>query len=119
MPNTKSRRLELRTDESTDALITEAAELLHVTKSAFVADAARQAAQKVVSRADMTLMAPEVFDLMMASLDTPDESAELAALARLPRLIGRRANWLTMSRSWPPGTTWGLLTAVSPHTING
>jgi uncharacterized protein (DUF1778 family) len=89
MPNTKSRRLELRTDASTDALITEAAELLHVTKSAFVADAARQAAQKVVSRADMTLMAPEVFDLMMASLDTADESPELAALARLPRLIGR------------------------------
>ncbi|WP_457966125.1 DUF1778 domain-containing protein [Arthrobacter sp. D1-29] len=89
MPNTKSRRLELRTDESTDALITEAAELLHVTKSAFVADAARQAAQKVVSRADMTLMAPEVFDVMMASLDTPDESAGLAELARLPRLIER------------------------------
>lgn len=89
MSNTKSRRLELRTDETTDALITEAAELLHVTKSAFVADAARQAARKVISRADMTLMAPEVFDSMMASLDTPDESEELAALDKLPRLIRR------------------------------
>lgn len=88
MSNTKSRRLELRTDETTDALITEAADLLHMTKSAFVADAARQAAQKVISRADMTLMAPEVFDVMMASLDTPDESEGLAALAKLPRLIG-------------------------------
>ncbi|MET3919944.1 DUF1778 domain-containing protein [Arthrobacter sp. UYEF20] len=85
----KSRRLELRTDEATDRLIAEAAELLHVTKSAFVTDAARQAAQKVISRSDATLMAPEVFDDMMASLDVPDESVELAALSKLPRLIGR------------------------------
>lgn len=89
MASTKTRRLELRTDQSTDELITEAAELLHVTKSAFVTDAARQAAQKVISRSDVTLMAPEVFDAMMASLDVPDESAELAALSKLPRLIGR------------------------------
>ena len=32
MPDAKSRRLEVRTDDSTDALITEAAELLHVAK---------------------------------------------------------------------------------------
>lgn len=87
MANTKTRRLELRTDESTDELIAEAAELLHMTKSAFVTDAARRAARKVISRSDVTLMAPEVFDKMMASLDAPDESPELAALSRLPRLI--------------------------------
>jgi uncharacterized protein (DUF1778 family) len=89
MATTKSRRLELRTDETTDRLIAEAAELLHMTKSAFVTDAARQAAQKVIARSDVTLMAPEVFDVMMASLDVPDESTELAALSKLPRLIGR------------------------------
>jgi uncharacterized protein (DUF1778 family) len=89
MTSTKTRRLELRTDESTDELITEAAELLHVTKSAFVAEAARQAAQKVISRSDVTLMAPEIFDAMMASLDVPDESPELAALSKLPRHIDR------------------------------
>ena len=89
MANTKTRRLELRTDESTDELITEAAELLHVTKSAFVTDAARRAAQKIISRSDITLMAPEVFDAMMASLDVPDESADLAALSKLPRRIDR------------------------------
>ncbi|SEQ05939.1 hypothetical protein SAMN05444745_103319 [Arthrobacter sp. OV608] len=33
MPHAKSRRLEVRTHESTDALITEAAELLHMAKS--------------------------------------------------------------------------------------
>ncbi len=89
MRTTKTRRLELRTDETTDGLIAEAASLLHVTKSAFVADAARQAAQKVIARSDVTFMAPEVFDAMMASLDVPDESTELAALSKLPRLIGR------------------------------
>lgn len=88
MPSTKTRRLELRTDESTVELITEAAELLHVSKSAFVTDAARQAAHKIISRSDVTLMAPEVFDAMMASLNVPDESVELARLAQLPRLIG-------------------------------
>ena len=86
---TKNRRLQLRTDESTDQLITEAAELLHTTKSAFVADAARQAAQKVIARSDVTLMAPDVFDALMASLDVPDKSRELAALAKLPRRIAR------------------------------
>jgi uncharacterized protein (DUF1778 family) len=89
MTVTKARRLELRTDETTDRLIAEAADLLHVSKSAFVADAARQAAEKVLARADVTLMAPEVFDTMMAALDIPDESVELAALATLPRHITR------------------------------
>lgn len=42
-----------------------------------------------ISRSDITLMAPEVFDAMMASLDVPDESAELAALSKLQRHLGR------------------------------
>ena len=86
----KTRRLELRTDETTDRLISEAADLLHTTKSAFVADAARQAAQKVIARFDITLMAPEVFDSLVASLDVADEAPELAEkLSRLPQLIDR------------------------------
>jgi uncharacterized protein (DUF1778 family) len=89
MTITKNRRLELRTDETTDRMIAEAAELMHMTKSAFVANAAREAAEKVIARADLTFMAPEVFDAMMASLDHPDSSAELAALAELPRRISR------------------------------
>ena len=89
MSMTKTRRLELRTDETTDQLISEAAELLHVSKTAFVTDAARQAAERVVARADTTLMAPEIFDAMMASLDVPDESSELETLSMLPRHIRR------------------------------
>jgi uncharacterized protein (DUF1778 family) len=87
MTTTKKRRFELRIDEATDRLISEAADLLHVTKSVFVADAARQAAEKIIARSDVTLMSPVVFDTMMASLDIPDESPELAKLAKLPRLI--------------------------------
>lgn len=89
MTVTKTRRIEVRTDEATDRLIAEAAELLHITKSAFVTDAARQAAEKVIARADVTLMSAPVFDAMMASLDVADESPELAKLAKLPRLIAR------------------------------
>jgi len=89
MTTTKTRRGELRTDEATDQLISEAADLLHVTKSAFVIDAARRAAEKVIARSDVTLMSPVVFDTMMASLDIPDDSPELAKLAKLPRLIAQ------------------------------
>lgn len=80
-------RLEARIDAKLDELITEAADRLHVTKTAFVTDAVRDAALKVMARADTTLMAPEVFDAMMASLDTADESPELKSLAALPRRI--------------------------------
>lgn len=85
----KSHRLELRTDALTDELITEAAALLHTSKSAFVADAARTAARRVIARADITFMAPETFDLMMANLDTADDSPGLDALAALPRHLSR------------------------------
>ena len=85
----KPRRLELRTDETTDQLITHAAALLHMSKIAFVTDAARQAAERVVARAYATLMPPEAFDAMMASLGVPDESLELETNSRLPRLIQR------------------------------
>jgi uncharacterized protein (DUF1778 family) len=89
MAITKTRRLEVRTDAATDELIEEAAELLHVSKSAFVTDAARREAERVVGRSDVTVMAPEIFDSLMATLETADESPEMAELVRLPRLIGR------------------------------
>ena len=89
MTLTKTSRIELRTDPDTDGLISEAAAKLHVSKSAFIAEAAAQAAAKVIARSDVTVMAPEVFDNLMASLGTPDESPQMAALAAMPRLIER------------------------------
>lgn len=61
--------------------------MLHTTKSAFVADAARQAAHRLLGRADVTIMAPEVFDALMASLDVPDPTSGLdQKLTGLPRV---------------------------------
>lgn len=88
-PTTKDRRVEFRTDAATEALIAEAADLLHLTKSSFVSEVAKREAEKVVARADRTLMAPDVFDALIASLDTPDDSPELERLAKLPKLIRR------------------------------
>lgn len=82
-------RLEARIDADLDDLIVEAAQQLHVTKTAFVSDALREAALKVIARSEVTLMAPEVFDSMMASIDVADESPELDDLAAMPRRITR------------------------------
>jgi uncharacterized protein (DUF1778 family) len=82
-------RLEARIDTELDDLIIEAAQRLNVTKTTFIADAVREAALKVIARADVTLMAAEVFDQMVASLDVADESPELEELATLPRRISR------------------------------
>jgi len=89
MAVTKTRRLELRTDEDTEQLVTDAAALLHVSKTAFVEDAVRTAARRVIARSDVTLMDLAVFDSMMSALDRPDESTGLADLAKLPKLIDR------------------------------
>lgn len=83
----RKARLEARIDQDLDRLIAEAAEVLHVSKSAFVSDALREAAMKVVARAETTLMSAEVFDEMMASIDVADQSRELADLAAMPRRI--------------------------------
>lgn len=89
MATAKTRRLELRTDEDTEQLVIDAAALLHMSKTAFVEDAVRAAARRVIARSDVTLMDPAVFDSMMSALDRPDESTGLAQLAKLPKLIDR------------------------------
>lgn len=80
-------RLEARIDAELDDLIIEAADRLHVSKTSFVSDAIREAALKVIARSDVTMMNPQVFDSMMASIDIADESPELHSLATLPRRI--------------------------------
>lgn len=87
--NKKNRRIEFRTDEATDELLSEAAAILHVTKSAFIVDVATREAEKIVARADQTLMDPAIFDAMMESLDVADDSPELDRLAQLPPLLSQ------------------------------
>ena len=80
-------RLEARIDTELDDLILAAADRLQVTKTAFVTSAVRDAALKVIARAEVTMIAPEVFDQMMSSIDIADASPELEELAALPRRI--------------------------------
>ncbi len=82
-------RLEARIDAELDDLIIEAADRLNVTKTIFISDAIRTAALKVIARSDVTMMDPEIFDSMMASIDIADESPELHTLATLPRRFTR------------------------------
>lgn len=82
-------RLEARIDADLDELISEAANRLHVTKTAFVTESLRDAALKIIARGEITLMPAEVFDSMIAAIDMADESPELKALAALPRRITR------------------------------
>lgn len=89
MTATKTHRLEARTDEQTEQLVAEASTLLRVSKTAFIEEAVRSAARKVVARADVTMMSGDVFDSMMQAIDEPDHSPALADLARVPRLIER------------------------------
>ncbi|MFM8895706.1 MAG: DUF1778 domain-containing protein [Actinomycetales bacterium] len=88
MAATKAR-LEARIDPELDELIEDAARQLHVTKTAFVTDALREAALRVTARAETTLMDDRVFDAMLASLEIADDSPTLADLAALPRRITR------------------------------
>lgn len=87
---TKTRRIEARVDPLDDEAISAAAELSGMSVSAFVVSAARREADRVIGRADTTLMSPEVFDAVLSSLDTPDELPALAALAAQERSYQRR-----------------------------
>ncbi len=82
-------RLEARIEPDLDELIEAAAQHLHVTKTAFVTQALREAALRVTARADTTLMDADIFDSMVDSLDVADDSAALDDLASLPRRITR------------------------------
>jgi uncharacterized protein (DUF1778 family) len=83
----KVARLEARIDPELKSMITEAAGLSHMNQSQFITESLREAAAKVLARAEATLMAPEVFERMMAALDTADASPQLAALVNEPRQI--------------------------------
>lgn len=81
----KTRRWETRVDDETDALASAAADRLHVSKSQFVADATRAAAEDVMGRSDVTLMDPTLFAALVDSLDTPDPAPNLRRAAQESR----------------------------------
>lgn len=69
---TKTERFELRLSAEIAHDLDEAAAALGVSKSQFACDAVSEKALHVLARADVTLMDAQVFDQMMASLETPD-----------------------------------------------
>ncbi|MGY4644023.1 type II toxin-antitoxin system TacA family antitoxin [Cellulomonas sp. URHB0016] len=84
MPS-KTDRIEVRTDAATGDLIRRGADLAHTSTSQFVVDAARDRAEALVARADVTLMPAAQFDALMASLDHPTPMPVLRRAAERPR----------------------------------
>lgn len=89
MPPTKSERLELRVSKSDRALIEEAAEAVQESVSDFTRSAALTQAERVLARANVTLMEAEQFDALLQSLDEPDEAPTLARAFKLPKRYTR------------------------------
>jgi len=78
---TKTERIELRADPTSAANIALAAQIQHLSVSAFVLQAASGEAARLLARAEHTVMPAEQFDSIMASLDEPDEAPNLARAA--------------------------------------
>jgi uncharacterized protein (DUF1778 family) len=87
---TRTKRIEMRADPESEALITAAAAARRVSVSAFVLEAATEEAGRVLGRSDLTLMPAAQFDALIASLEEADEAPRLAEAARRPRRYTRR-----------------------------
>jgi uncharacterized protein (DUF1778 family) len=86
---TRTKRIEMRADAESEALISAAAGARRVSVSAFVLEAATEEAGRVLGRADLTLMPADQFDALIAALDEPDEAPRLAEAAGNPRRYTR------------------------------
>lgn len=87
---TKTRRLEARHDPAVDDLITEAARTLGQSRSEFIVGAARASAERVLARADITIMSARQFDVLVQSLDEREPLEKLARAAATQRPYLRR-----------------------------
>jgi uncharacterized protein (DUF1778 family) len=87
---TKTKRIELRAEESTLDRIQRAAHVVHEQTSEFVRKAAAQRAEDVLRQELVTAMASEQFDELMSSLDIADAAPRLAQAARKPVAFKRR-----------------------------
>ncbi len=86
----KTERIELRVSAVDKDAIASAAELEHVSTTVFVRNAVLARVEHVRARSERTLMAAEQFDALVASLDVPDETPNLArAFAHKRKFIQR------------------------------
>jgi uncharacterized protein (DUF1778 family) len=84
----RTERIELRVSADDKAAIAAAAAAEQVTTTDFVRDAVLDRVQHLRARADRTLMPAAQFDALVASLETADETPNLArAFARRRRFV--------------------------------
>ncbi|MCO5994065.1 type II toxin-antitoxin system TacA family antitoxin [Actinoallomurus rhizosphaericola] len=81
----KERRIELRTDATTERLIVRAAEALGESVSSFTLRAAKEEARRILASSDVTWMPADQFDELLATLDEPDDVPALRRAAARPR----------------------------------
>lgn len=86
---TRTKRIEMRADPESEALIARAAAAQDLSISAFVLGAAAREADRVLGRADQTLMPAQQFDALIGSLDHADPAPHLKAAAGRPRRFSR------------------------------
>ncbi|MEV8515025.1 DUF1778 domain-containing protein [Dactylosporangium sp. NPDC051484] len=77
----KTERIELRADPASAANIALAADIQHLSVSAFILQAAPAEADRVRTQTEHTVMPAELFDDLINSLDRPDEALNLARAA--------------------------------------
>lgn len=86
----KTARIELRVSPEDKDTITSAAAMEQTTTTEFVRLAVLDRARHVRARADRTLMPADQFDALVAALDTPDGTPNLArAFARRRPFVQR------------------------------
>lgn len=74
----KTERIELRVSAEDKDAIAAVASMEHTTTTEFVRHAVLDRVQHVRARADRTLMPAEQFDALVAALDLPDDTQNLA-----------------------------------------
>ncbi|WP_079189266.1 type II toxin-antitoxin system TacA family antitoxin [Streptomyces kebangsaanensis] len=89
LTRSNTSRLEIRIPEEDKKLIERAAKTSHATTTGFVLQAVRQAAQDVLRREQVTVVPPDFYEAMVASLNEPDEAntALSRAAARAQEII--------------------------------
>lgn len=88
--STKEARLDFRLDPEVKARIERAAKLTSESVSTFVVQAAANAADDILARADITVMPAEQFDALLAALDTADSAPALTRLGQRDRRYVRK-----------------------------
>lgn len=86
----KTERVELRISPDDKSAIAEAAAMERISPTEFMRQAILDRAQRLHARADRTFMPAEQFDALVASLDVPEATPNLArAFAHKRRFVQR------------------------------